>query len=68
MTTLATDFANAKIKISNMVERLHLPSPQRCEDNANQLLDCVYERQKFKKQDPDILASACLYIIIRFVL
>ncbi len=51
-----------------MVERLHLPSPQRCEDNANQLLDCVYERQKFKKQDPDILASACLYIIIRFVL
>jgi transcription initiation factor TFIIIB Brf1 subunit/transcription initiation factor TFIIB len=60
--------ANAKIKISNMVERLHLPSPRRCEDNANQLLDCVYEKEKFKNSYPDVLATACLYIIIRFVL
>jgi transcription initiation factor TFIIIB Brf1 subunit/transcription initiation factor TFIIB len=66
MSTLAEDFANAKIQISNMVE--HLPSPRRCEDNAKKLLDCVYEKQRFKKSDPDILASACLYIIIRFVL
>jgi hypothetical protein len=70
MSTLAEDFANAKIQISNMVE--HLPSPRRCEDNAKKLLDCVYEKQRFKKSDPDILASACLFIsmsiIIRFVL
>jgi regulator of sirC expression with transglutaminase-like and TPR domain len=66
MSTLAEDFVNAKIQISNMVE--HLPSPRRCEDNAKKLLDCVYEKQRFKKSDPDILASACLYIIIRFVL